>query len=163
LAQQPGAANREAMKKLDFIAGKWKGEATVSQGPKTSFMITQTEDVAYKLDGVVLTVEGVGRGKAPGKDADGILFHAFGVMSYDAEAKKYKVKAYRREGQSVDAELTLKDKGFVWGFKEATRGVEVKYTMTLTPKDEWHEIGEYTLDGKTWTKFIEMTLTRVKE
>ena len=61
------------------------------------------------------------------------------------------------------ADLTLTDKGFVWGFKEPQRGVEVRYTVTLTPKNEWYEIGEYTLDGKTWTKFIEMTLTRVKE
>jgi hypothetical protein len=35
--------------------------------------------------------------------------------------------------------------------------------MTLTEKGEWHEVGEYSLDGKAWTKFIEMTLTRVKE
>ena len=72
-------------------------------------------------------------------------------------------EAYRAEGQSVDADITLTEKGFVWGFKEPTRGVEAKYTVTITPKGEWHEVGEYTLDGKAWTKFIEMTLTRVKE
>lgn len=59
--------------------------------------------------------------------------------------------------------MTVTDKGFIWGFKEPQRGVEVKYTMKLTDKGEWHEIGEYSLDGKTWTKIIEMTLSRVKE
>ena len=163
-AQPPGGeANREAMKKLDYLAGKWKGEATVSMDPKETKTVTQTEDVQFKLNGTVLLVEGVGRGKLPGKDEEGVLFNALGVMSYDAQTKKYKVKAYRSEGQSVDADLTLAEKGFVWGFKEPTRNLEVKYTMTLTAKGEWHEIGEFSQDGKTWTKFIEMTLTRVKE
>jgi hypothetical protein len=162
-AQQPGAANRDAMKKLDYLAGKWKGDATVMTGPKDTKAIKQTEDVQFRLEGTVILVEGIGRGKLPDKDEEGVLFNALGVMSYDAQVKKYKIKAYRMEGTSVDADLTLTEKGFVWGFKEPQRGVEVKYTMTLTPKGEWHEIGEYTLDGKAWTKFIEMTLTRVKE
>ncbi|HVL16143.1 MAG TPA: hypothetical protein VM529_26465 [Gemmata sp.] len=163
VAQQPGAANREAMKKLDYLVGKWKGDATVTQGPKGAMKLTQTEDVQYGLDGVIMHIEGIGRGKRPGKEAEPILFHAFAVVSYDVQAKKYKVKAYRVEGTSVDADLTLTEKGFVWGFKEPTRGVEVKYTLTITPKGEWHEVGEYSQDGKTWTQFIEMTLTRVKE
>ncbi len=162
-AQQPGAANREAMKKLDYLAGKWKGDAKVKMGPGPEQTIKQTEDVQVRLDGVVLLIEGVGRGKLPGKDEEGVLFNALAVMSYDAQAKKYKVKAYRQEGQSIDADMALTENGFVWGFKEPQRGTEVRYTMTLTPKGEWNEIGEYTLDGKAWTKFIEMTLTRVKE
>jgi hypothetical protein len=164
-AQQPAAANRDAMKKLDFLAGKWRGDASITQGPKGAMKLTQTEDVQYRLGGVIMHVEGTGRGKQAGMDEEGILFNAFAVISYEAKDKKYKIRAYRMEGTSVDAELTLleKGKGFIWGFKEPTRGVEVKYTMTITSKDEWHEVGEYTLDGKTWTKFIEMTLTRVKE
>ena len=163
-AQPPAAGPHKAeMKKLDYLAGKWKGTAKITQGPKGEVTVTQTEDVQYRLDGVVMLVEGVGRGKLPGKDEDGVVFNALGVISYDAAAKKHKIKAYRAEGQSVDADITLTEKGFVWGFKEPTRGVEVKYTLTITPKGEWHEVGEYTLDGKAWTKFIEMTLTRVKE
>jgi len=162
-AQQPPAGpNKAEMKKLDFLAGKWTGEATVAVGKETK-TIKQTEDVQFKLDGTVLLVEGTGRGKLPGKDEEGVIFNALGVISYDAAAKKHKIKAYRMEGQSVDADLALTDKGFVWGFKEPQRGVEVRYTMTINPKNEWYELGEYTLDGKTWTKFIEMTLTRVKE
>ena len=133
------------------------------RGPKNSFIVKQTEHVQLKLDSTILLVEGVGRGKLPGKDEEGIVFQALGVMSYDVQAKKYKIKAYRNEGQSVETDMTVKGKGFVWGFKEPQSGIDVRYTMTLTPKDEWHEIGEYSQDGKTWTQFIEMTLTRVKE
>jgi hypothetical protein len=162
-AQPPAGPHKAEMKKLDFLAGKWKGEATLTAGPMDTKTLTQTEDVQYKLDGTVLLVEGVGRGKLPGRDEEAVLFNALAVISYDPAAKTYKIRAYRMEGQSVDADLKLTEKGFVWGFKEPRRGVEVRYTMTITPKGEWLEVGEYTLDGKAWTKFIEMTLTRVKE
>jgi hypothetical protein len=59
--------------------------------------------------------------------------------------------------------MTVTEKGFAWGFKDAQSGIEVRYTMTFTPKGEWHETGQYTQDGKNWSQFIEMTLTRVKE
>ena len=161
-AQPPGTANREALKKLDYLVGKWKGDATITRG-KDKQSLKQTEDVEYRLGGAVLLVEGKGTGKLPGKEEEGLVFNALAVISYDAEAKKYAIKAYRAEGQSVDAILTLIDKGFVWGFQDAQRRVQVRYTMTLTDKGEWNEVGEYSPDGKAWTKFIEMTLTRVKE
>lgn len=161
-AQPPGAANREALKKLDHLVGKWTGDATITRG-KDKQSLKQTEDVEYRLGGAVLLVEGKGTGKLPGKDEEGLVFNALAVISYDAETKKYAIRAYRSEGQSVDAILTLIDKGFVWGFQDAQRRVQVRYTMTLTAKGEWHEVGEFSPDGKAWTKFIEMTLTRVKE
>ena len=162
VAQPPGAANRDALKKLDFLAGKWKGDATVIQG-KDKQTLQQTEDVEYRLGGTVMLVEGKGSGKLPGREKEGLVFNALAVISYDPEAKRYAIKAYRAEGLSVDAILTLTDKGFVWGFVEPRRKTSVRYTMTLTDKGEWHEVGEYSPDGKAWTKFMEMTLSRVKE
>lgn len=161
-AQQPAAAGREAMKKLDHLVGKWTGDATITRG-KDKQSLKQTEDVEYRLGGAVLLVEGKGTGKLPGKEEEGLVFNALAVISYDADAEKYAIRAYRSEGQSVDAILTLIDKGFVWGFQDVQRRLQVRYTMTLTAKGEWREVGEFSPDGKTWTKFIEMTLTRVKE
>lgn len=166
LAQPPGAANQKAMKKLDFLAGKWTGDATVTLGRKgTQVAVKQTEHVEYRLGGTVLLIEGKGTGKRSGQDKEVTLFNALAVISYDAPSSKYSIKAYRAEGMSVDATLTLADggKGFVWGFKPPQQGGEIRYTMTLTDKGEWREVGEYSPDGKAWTKFIEMTLTRVKE
>lgn len=162
-ADPPGQANRDSMKKLDFLVGKWKGEASMLLGPSGSEKFTQTEDVKYMLEGTILTVEGVGRGKLPGKDEEGVVFNAFAVMSFDAAKKEYAVKAYRKEGVAVDAWLKMGDKKFEWGFTVPAQKIDIKYTMTLTEKGEWSEIGEMSRDGKTWNKFFEMTLTKVKE
>lgn len=162
-AQEPGAANKAAMKKLDFLAGKWKGDATVVLGPQGKRAVKQTEDVQSRLGGQVLIIEGVGRGKLPNRDEEGIVFNALAVISYDAQARQYRMKAFRAEGLSVEPDITVSDRGFVWSFKEPQRGTHIKYTMTLTDKGEWHEVGAYSPDGTAWTQFFEMTLTRVKE
>ncbi len=39
---------------------------------------------------------------------------------------------------------------------------KTRFTITHTDKDEWSESGEATGDGKSWHKFFEMTLHRVK-
>jgi len=161
-AQQPSEAHKAEMKKLDFLAGKWKGPATATtrEGKQD---LTQTEVIEYRLGGTILTVEGTGRGKLAGKTEEAVIFNAFAVISYDADAKKHRIKAYRMEGTAVEADLTVTEKGFKWGFKPPQGGVEVRYVMTINDKSEWYQTGEYTLDGKAWTKFFEMTLTRVKE
>lgn len=44
----------------------------------------------------------------------------------------------------------------------APQGGDIRFTITLTEKDEWHEAGEFSRDGKNWIEFFEMTLQRVK-
>lgn len=163
-ADPPGQANRDALKKLEFLVGKWKGEASMTLGPNRTEKFTQTEDVQSRLSGTILVVEGVGRGKLPGKDEEGVVFNAFAVMSFDADKKEYAVKAYRAEGVSVDGWLKAGDKQFEWGFTDPARKTDIKYAVKLTEKGEWHEVGEMSRDGgKTWNKFFEMTLTKTKE
>src|SRR6202140_689816 len=45
-------AQRAAMKKLQFLAGKWAGEARLFRGPGGPVIWTQTEEAHYKLDGL---------------------------------------------------------------------------------------------------------------
>jgi hypothetical protein len=40
------------------------------------------------------------------------------------------------------------------------QGSSRRFTITLTPAGEWWEIGEFSRDGTTWTKFFEMTLKK---
>lgn len=163
-ADPPGQANRDALKKLNFLAGKWKGDAVIQMGPDRKATITQTEDVQYRLSGAVLVIEGVGTGKLPGQEKEGVVFNAFAVVSYDAGKKEYAMKAYLADGKATDAWLKPSDKGFEWGFTNPEQKTDIRYAMTLTDKGEWHEVGDASRDGgKTWNKFFEMTLTKVKE
>ena len=87
LAQPPKAPNveaqRAAMKKLDFLLGKWSGECTCAARAGRTLELTQTEEVQYKLDGLVLLIEGTGRNKSDGK----VVFRALATVAYDEDAQ----------------------------------------------------------------------------
>jgi hypothetical protein len=51
-------AQREAMKKLGFLIGKWAGEARLVRGPTESVELLQTEEAQYKLGGLIIVIEG---------------------------------------------------------------------------------------------------------
>src|SRR5712664_1834906 len=72
-------AQRTAMKKLDFLVGKWSGQGRMLRGAAEPLEFVQTEDVQYKLDGLVLMIEGIGLTKADGKPAG----RALATISFD--------------------------------------------------------------------------------
>jgi len=161
-ADEPGAANREAMKKVAFLAGKWTGEVRFQIGKDAAKTIQQTEDIRFRLNGVVLLIEGTGVGKLPRSDKEGVVFNALATMSYDTEAKKFLMRAYTMDGGMVDPDVTVSDSGIVWQFAPPKSKVQVRFTITVTG-DTWVETGETSFDGKTWNKYLDMKLKRVKE
>jgi hypothetical protein len=149
---------KEEMKKLSYLAGIWKGEAKVRQGPGPELIIAQEEKIEYRLDGTLLAIEGTGR------DAHGnIVFNAMGLLNYDAPNKKFKFRSYMKDGRSADAYFTvLEENKYEWGF-DIPSGGKSKYTITLDPKEKtWHEKGEYTGDGNNWFTFIDLMLKKVE-
>jgi len=95
-------AEREAMKRLDFLVGKWSGRALVLRGPGEAIELRQSEEVHYKLDGLVLLVEGAGC------NAEGqIVFQALAIISYDDTTSTYRFRAYS-DGHYLDTELIVR-------------------------------------------------------
>jgi hypothetical protein len=157
-AQAPQAPNMEAqraaMKKLEFLLGKWSGEARVQRGPGDVLELTQTEDVQYKLDGLVMLIEGTGSNKSDGKP----VFRALATVSYEEDTGTYRMRAYN-DGRYLETELKLADsgKGFTWGFAWGNN-ITTNYVMTLTEKGEWTEVGEVTIGEQPPRKFVELVV-----
>lgn len=156
------AAQLEAMKKLSFLAGQWKGESWTEFVPGQRYTSQGTETVQSKLGGLLLTIEGIHRRKVDGKGEGKVVHNAFAIVSYDAKAKRYRFQAYTDRGQYEDAEAKVAEGRLEWGFRIPQFG-EVRYTITVNDKGQWSEIGEVSRDGKEWRKFFAMTLERVKE
>ena len=156
VAQQPHMPNvqaqREAMQKLEFLAGRWSGPVTVVRGPGEPLKLTQTENVAYKLDGLVMQIEGQSTG-ADGK----AQFRALGTIAYDDSSQTYRFRAYN-EGRYLDTELTVLADGFAWGFDAGP--AKVQNTMHLTVKGEWQEITEVAFGSAPARRSVEMLLDR---
>jgi hypothetical protein len=152
--EMPSADGQRAeMKKLESLAGQWKGAGWIQQGAKRE-TFTGTETVQRKLDGLALLVEG------KFSNAEGKIIHeTLAVLSFDAKAKNYRFRTYLASGMSGEHDFKLLADGFEWGFQFPAG--TIRYIIK-TNNDVWFETGEFSGDGKTWMKIFEMKLEKVK-
>jgi hypothetical protein len=146
-------AQREAMKKLAFLVGKWSGGATTSRGPNETVKVKQTEDVQFKLGGLLLLIEGTGRNP----DNAEVMFNALATISYDEAAKAYRFRAYN-DGRYLDTDLKVPENGFEWGYKAGP--ADVRFVMRLNDKGEWVETGDVKFGDNPPQRTFEMTLRK---
>lgn len=147
-------ARLNEMKKLDYMVGQWKGTGWMErEGGRQTFAGTET--VQNKLNGLALLIEGKFKNK------EGAVVHeTLAILSYDEKAKNYNFRTYLANGAVGDYVLNLIERGWQWSIQYPQGGV--RFTFNLTDKGEWFEIGEFSQDGKSWRKFFEMTLQKVK-
>jgi hypothetical protein len=157
LAQRPDpemmiGAQKEAMARLAFMDGVWRGPAWTILETGERHNITQTERIGPMLDGSIKVIEG------RGYDADGsVRFNAFGVVFYDLSTKSYTLHSHA-QGFAGDFTLTPTPDGYVWEIPAGP--MTIRYTMTL--KDgTWTEVGDRVMPGKDPIRFFEMDLKRV--
>ncbi len=149
-------AQRTAMKKLAFLIGDWSGEATILRGPGQFAEIAQTETAQFKLDGLVLVIEGVGRIKTDGKPA----LQALGLISFDDETGTYKMRAFN-DGRWLETEVKLADSGksISWGF--ALGAFKTTTVLRINESGEWTEHGELVINDHPPQKMMDLTVRRI--
>jgi muconolactone delta-isomerase len=155
MAQQPRVPNTElqrtAMKKLSFLMGKWSGEVRLFRGSTEPVEMLQMEKAEYKLDSLLLTIEGTGRNKSDGK----LGLQAFGIVSYDDEAGTYRMRAFN-DGRWFETEMKLAESGkeLTWGF--ALGEIKTHSILRIDDKGEWTELHEITIGSQPPRKFMEL-------
>lgn len=145
-------AQREAMKKLSFLIGSWRGEARLYRGTAPVELI-QTEVAQYKLDGLILMIEGVGRTKSDGEAA----LQALGLLSFDDITDAYHMRAFN-DGRWLETEVKLAEsgKGLTWGFVFGE--IRTKSSLQITENGEWAESHEITVGAAPPRKLMEIAV-----
>lgn len=154
-AHAPGtgiATQRQAMQKLAFLVGHWSGPVTITRGPGEALRLTQFEDVQYKLDGLVMLVEG--KSTRPGGKA---RFQALATIAYVDLTHTYQFRAYN-DGHYVDSALTVLGNGFSWGFDAGP--AHIVNTMHLTAQGEWQETSDVAFGNHPAQPSVQMLLRR---
>jgi hypothetical protein len=148
-------AQRAAMKKLGFLVGDWFGVASVLHGPSQFAELAQTESAQFKLDGLVLMIEGVGRTKTDGKPA----LQALGLISFDDETGTYKMRAFN-DGRWLETDVKLADDGnsISWGF--ALGEFKTTTVLRINENGEWTEHGELVIGDRPPQKMMELKVRR---
>jgi len=150
------AAQRAAMKKLEFLAGEWSGDASVLRGAGQLVDLVQTESAQFKLDGLLLAIEGVGRSKIDGRPA----LQALGLISFDDEAGTYWMRAFN-DGRWLETEVKLADgeNSISWGF--VLGEYRTTTVLRINDKGEWTELGQLTIGDRPPRKMIDLRVHRI--
>ena len=149
-------AQRTAMKKLSFLVGEWSGEAFVFRGPRRVVELNQTESAQFKLDGLVLMIEGVGRTKSDNKPA----LQALGLITFDDATGSYRVRAYN-DGRWLETEVKLLDDGRSLSGGFSLGETSTKSVMRINEKGEWTELHEITIGARPPQKLMEIVVRPV--
>lgn len=159
--EDPATKSREAMKKLAWAAGEWKGVGHIATGPGARKESQVLEKLQFKLDGIVMLIEGRGTRTEEGKEV--VTHSALAVISFNAATSKYEMKSWLVDGRSTDAWIELVgEKGFDWGFDLPANSGKIRYKMRINEKGQWVEKGEFSRDGNQYFEFFDMTLDKVK-
>lgn len=148
------AAQQDAMRKLSFMDGVWRGSAWTLLPSGERHTITQTERVGPFLDGAIKVVEG------RGYDADGkVGFNAFATVYFKPATQAYAMHSHAM-GNVGDFVLTPTADGFFWEIPAGP--MVIRYTATI--KDGvWREVGDRIVPGKDPVRFFEMNLKRISD
>lgn len=144
-------AEAEAMARLKFMDGEWRGPA-VTQTRAGERKVMQTERIGPLLGGTIKVIEG--RGFSDGRS---VGFNAFGVVSYDPQKQAYEFRSYA-QGYSGTFPFEATPTGYVWSTPGA--GGSVRYTATITAT-HWNEVGDLIAEGKPPARIFEMNLERI--
>jgi hypothetical protein len=156
-AQAPTPPDTAKMKaeiaKLSWMIGTWEGDAWIQHGQEKLEM-RQKETVALRLDGLSLLIDGEGRAKS---DPSKVQYRALGVLYWDPYSNGAKLASWTGEGHAAFSSVTIGKESVIWEL--ATPQSKIRYTAKKVGA-AWNEIGEWSADGKTWTKFMEMNLKK---
>lgn len=143
------------MAALDFLLGRWSGSGWHRRGESPAVHFTQTEDVVARLDGELITVEGLGvRADGSGE----VVHRAFAVAWHEPEAG-YRWEAFSA-GRRLETTLHVEDHAFAWSMSP-TPGVTLVYRAEVDG-DVWTETGELHAADTAPTRVMEMTLHRAR-
>jgi len=115
--------------------------------------LLQTEEAQYKLDGLILVIEGVGRTKSGGQP----LLQAFGIISYNDESGTYHLRAFN-DGRFLETQMKLLEggKGMTWGF--ALGEIKTNSVLRINERDEWTEFADISIGSQPPKKLLELTV-----
>lgn len=152
-----GKAQAEKMKSLEFLVGRWEGEAW-AYSPRGKVALTGFEEVRVRAGGTCMIVDAEWKMKAGDREIP--IHQPCAMIFYDDARKGYRMLSQLGNGLRSEFDLQVKDKGFVWTLVNPQVG-EVRYTMNLSPSGEWVEIGEHKNPDGSWSKTMEMRLKKV--
>ena len=146
---------RAALQRLSFLVGFWSGEAHVQRGADQVVTLMQTENVEYKLDGLILVIEGIGLDQSDQQPS----LQALGIISYDDATGTYRIRAWN-DGRFLESDVELLEDGrsLRWGF--GIGDIRSSSLLQIDQDGQWTENAELTIGSQPPRKLMDLTVRR---
>lgn len=146
------SAQREAMQKLSFMDGEWRGPSwTETSNGRLELILT--ERIGTMLDGTIRMMSG------RGYQADGSVgYQALGIIDYNPSTRSYRFTTWSL-GSTQTFPFTIADDGFEWE-TPGPDGTRIRYRARIS-RGAWHEIGERVARDGSVSKVTEIRMERL--
>jgi hypothetical protein len=156
-AQSAPTASPDGLAVFKQLIGEWEGNAW-SMRPEGRVTVRQKEWVSTEAGGTMIVVRGLGVTNVNG--AERPVHQAFAVIHNNHERTGIMMRAFTAEGHWLDPEIIPTAKGYTWYMADPRIG-KIRYDMVVDEQGRWVENGFFSRDdGKTWTQFMGMVLTK---
>ena len=156
VAQQgnPLPVVHQKMQSLKWLSGKWEGTAYLLGQDGIRQEVTHHLAFEPQLEGTMFLIN---ENVMVARDT---LFRNLAFFGYDVLHSQYNLHAFTNGGAQMSAYVEVLEDKMIWRFHSS--GHIYRYTAHLNTQSQWHQIGEVSSDeGKSWTPFLESTLSRV--
>ena len=154
---QSSEANDSGNEVVGMMEGEWYGKGWIrSRNGVQSFDVKEV--VEYKENMQILVVEGLGTQTDSVTGEVRTVHNAYAVIHYSEEAGGLQLLTFK-DGESAVSDIIIEGRMMVWRLEIPNAGT-MRYTIDFSKEGRWYEIGEFTRDGETWTKIMEMDLLR---
>jgi hypothetical protein len=149
------------VKKLDYFAGTWSAEGTISPGPwGAGGKFTSTGSSEWMPGNFFLI--GHDDFKMPaelGGDGKGVR-----IMGYDTEHNVYTADSYNSQGRRDTAQGTLSGDTWAWKSSHTYDGQDIqeRSTIKVVSPTSYTMKYEVSMDGTNWMPFMEVKVTKSK-
>lgn len=149
------------LKKLDYFAGTWTAEGTISPGPwGAGGKFTSTGTDEWGMGNFFLV--GHSDYKMPaelGGDGKGMR-----LLGYDGEHSVYTYDAYNSQGRREVAQGTLSGDTWTWKSSQTYSGQEIQQrsTIKMVSATSYTLKYEVSVDGTNWMPFMDVKATKAK-
>ena len=156
---QMGGPPGPEVKKLDYFVGSWTTEGTIAQGPwGAGGKFTGTNTIEW-IPGSFF-VQSSSDAKMPpelGGDSKALM-----IMGYDTQQGNYTSDRFTSLGQHESSKGSLSGDTWTWTNTSSYGGMEIqgKLTMKTVSPTSYTFKYEISMDGKTWTPFMDGKATK---
>ena len=151
---------QRAMSAYAWLVGEWEGTATVYTGVGNTMTLIQHESVTSAAFGTALVIQGRGTMERNGTTQQ--VWDAAALFAYNAPSKTFSFTSAGGSGLAQMFAVDAHGDGFTWSYSESA-SAKTRFVITRSRDGKWTEVGERSTDGgATWTKTIDLVLTKQK-